>query len=122
LPYVITMTSDILLVTISEALTPEDLTGMMQDADEIEKDLDPVPHRLTTSPGPFEVRVGYREVRAFAWHRREIVFPNVFRSAIVVRTPVERGIARMFQTLNDNPQIVIEIFDNDKEALAWLRQ
>jgi hypothetical protein len=121
LPYAIAMESDILVVTISHALTPEDLTGIMRDADEIEKDLDPVPHRITTSTEPFEVRVGYPEVRVFAWHRRAIVFPNVFRSAIVVRSPVERGIARMFQTLNDNPQITIEIFDNDAEALAWLR-
>ena len=122
MPYAIAMDKDILVVTLWQALTPEDLTGIMRDADDIERDLDPVPHRLTTPRGPIEVKVGYQEVKAFAWHRRVIVFPNVFRSAIVVHTPVERGIARQFQTLNDNPQITIEIFDNDEAALAWLRR
>jgi hypothetical protein len=120
LAYVITMETDLMRVTVSEALTPEDLTGMMRDADEIEKDLDPIPDRITTVAGVIDIQVGYPEVRAFAWHRREIVFPNVFRSALVVKTPVQRGIARMFQTLNDNPQIVIEIFEDEAEALTWL--
>ena len=119
--YVIAMETDLLRVTLSDALTPEDLTGIMRDADEIEKDLDPVPDRITTVHGVSDIQVGYREVRAFAWHRRELVFPNVFRSAIVVKTPVQRGIARMFQTLNDNPQIHIEIFDDEAQALTWLR-
>ena len=31
------------------------------------------------------------------------------------------GIARMFQTLNDNPQISIRIFTNAAEAMSWLQ-
>src|SRR5262245_39918396 len=107
------MDTEILRVTLFGALTPEDLTDLMDAADEIEKDMDPVPHRITTASGVEDIQVGYKEVKAFAWHRREIVFPNVFRSAIVVNSPVQRGIARMFQTLNDNPQITIEIFDDE---------
>jgi hypothetical protein len=121
LAYAITWEEDFLRVTLRDALTPEDLTGIMRDADEIEKDLDPVPHRITTHQGITDIRVGYPEVRAFAWHRRVIQFPNVFKSALVVKTPVQRGIARMFQTLNDNPQIQIEIFDDEAAALSWLR-
>jgi hypothetical protein len=113
--------SDILQVTLYDALTPRDLTEIMHEADEIEKDLDPVPHRITVTSAVTDVQVCYAEVKVFAWHRRVIQFPNTFRSAIVVSSPVQRGIARMFQTLNDNPQILIEIFDDEPTALAWLR-
>ena len=115
------METDFLRVTLYHALTPEDLTGIMHDADEIEQELDPIPHRITTAAAVTDIQIGYAEVKVFAWHRRVIRFPNVFKSAIVVSTPVQRGIARMFQTLNDNPQIAIEIFSDEAAALAWLR-
>jgi len=121
LAYVIAVEPDLIRVTLSGAITPQDLTGIMHDTDALERGLDRVPHRLITTEGEIDIQVGYAEVKAFAWHRREIRFPNAFRSALVARTPVQRGIARMLQTLNDNPQIMIEIFDNEAEALAWLR-
>jgi hypothetical protein len=31
------------------------------------------------------------------------------------------GMARMFQTLNDNPQITIQIFEDEAAAVIWLR-
>jgi len=119
--YTIALESDLIRTTLSGTLIPQDLTDIMRDADDIERDLDPVPNRITTATAVSDIQVGYKEVKAFAWHRREIRFPNVFWSAIVVNAPVQRGIARMFQTLNDNPQIVIEIFDDEAAALAWLR-
>lgn len=47
-----------------------------------------------------------------------VPFPNDFKSAIIVSTPVQRGMARMFQSLNDNPRITIRIFDDEAAALA----
>jgi len=67
-----------------------------------------------------EVKVAYPEVKAHANRRRVIPFPNDFKSAIVVGTPVQQGMARMFQTLNDNAQITIAIFGDDASALEWL--
>jgi SpoIIAA-like len=119
--HVMALEADMIRVAVSGALTPQDLTDIMREADEIEKDMDPILSRITVHAPGTEVEVGYKEVKAFAWYRRELRFPNVFRSAIVVNSPVQRGIARMFQTLNDNPQIVIEIFDDEAAALAWLR-
>jgi len=113
--------SDMIRVTVSGALTPQDLTDIMREADEIEKGMDPILNRITINAPGTEIQVGYKEVKEFAWYRRAIRFPNVFRSAIVVHSPVQRGVARMFQTLNDNPQITIQIFDDEAAALAWLR-
>jgi len=102
------------------ALTREDLDGIASAADDIERDRDPVPHRLADMTGVTEMQVAYPEVKTLAEHRRTIVFPNEFKSAIVIRTPVQRGMARMFQTLNDNPKITIQIFDDKAAALRWL--
>lgn len=114
--------ADLIRVTLSGTLTDQDLSTIASRADEIERDLDPVPNRLTDMTGVTEMKVGYPDVRALADHRRVIAFPNDFKSAIIVRTPVQRGMARMFQSLNDNPRISIRIFDDEASALAWLRE
>jgi len=71
--------------------------------------------------GVTELQIGYPGVRALADRRRAATFPNPFKSAIVGRVPAQAGMARMFQTLNDNPQITIEVFDDEAAALEWLR-
>lgn len=114
--------ADLIRVTLSGTLTDEDLAAIAVRADEIERDRDPVPHRIINMTGVTEMKVGYPDVKALANHRRAIPFPNDFKSAIVVDTPVQRGMARMFQTLNDNPRITIQIFDDEATALAWLRE
>jgi hypothetical protein len=38
----------------------------------------------------------------------------------VALTQVQYGFARMFQTLNDNPRIEIEIFGDCESAQRWL--
>jgi len=113
---------DLIRVTLSGVLTDQDLETIASAADDIERDTNPVPHRLTDMTGVTEVRIGYPDVKTLANHRRVIEFPNDFKSAIVVGTPVQQGMARMFQTLNDNPRITIRIFDDEPAALAWLRE
>jgi len=117
----IAIEQDIIRVTLSGALTGEDLAQISSAADDIERDRDPVPPRLIDMTGVTEFQVGYPDVRGLADHRRVIAFPNDFKSALVVHTPVQRGMARMFQTLNDNPRITIQIFDDEAAALTWLR-
>ncbi|HKQ59178.1 MAG TPA: STAS/SEC14 domain-containing protein [Candidatus Eisenbacteria bacterium] len=119
--FAITVEPDLLRIALTGALTAEDLAGLATATDDLERGRDPVPARLTDMTGVTTVEIFYPDVKTLADHRRTLQFPNAFRSAIVVRTPVQRGMARMFQTLNDNPQITIEIFDDEAAALAWIR-
>jgi stage II sporulation SpoAA-like protein len=112
---------DLIRVTFAGVLTGKDLADVASAADEIERGRDPVPNRLGDLTTVTEMQVAYPDVKVFAEQRRKLVFPNTFRTAIVVRTPVQMGIARMFQTLNDNPQITIQIFEDETAALDWLR-
>jgi len=54
--------------------------------------------------------------------RRARTFPNSFRSALVVAREVQKGYARMFQTLNDHPMVQIRIFEDWEAAERWLRE
>jgi len=40
--------------------------------------------------------------------------------ALLVASPVQYGIAWMFQTLNDHPLVSVEIFHDAAAALAWV--
>jgi hypothetical protein len=40
----------------------------------------------------------------------------------VAGRPIGKGYARMFQALNDHPQITIEVFSDRETALRWLAQ
>jgi hypothetical protein len=113
---------DLIRVTFSGILTEDDLRGIATAAADIERDVSPVPHRITDMTGVTELQISYPDVQALADNRRAFAFPNPFKSAIVIRGPAQLGMARMFQTLNDNPQITIEIFSDASEALTWLRR
>jgi hypothetical protein len=79
-----------------------------------------VPHRLTDLSGAEGLNLNFESVWSLASKRRGLKFPNVFKSAIVAPKPSQMGFARMFQTLNDNPQITIQIFPDRVSALQWI--
>ncbi len=121
MPFAITIEPEYLLLTLTGELTEQDLVGIAAAADEIEGPANPVPHRMTDMTGVTDLKIAYPDVQALAKVRRMRMFPNAFKSAIVVGSPAQLGMARMFQTLNDNPQITIRIFNDQASALAWIR-
>jgi hypothetical protein len=120
-PFAIAIEPGLIRVTFSGALTAEDLRGIAAAADEIEAGASPVPPRIVDMRAVTDLKVAYPDVLALAERRRARSFPNEFRSAIVVQGSSQLGIARMFQTLNDNPQIAVQIFTDPADAMAWLR-
>ena len=54
-------------------------------------------------------------------HRRQRL-ANPIKTAILASNLVQFGFARMFQALNDHPQIVVAIFGDDEDALRWLQR
>ena len=66
------------------------------------------------------IDVGFEEVFALAQKRAHRVVATPIRSALVASRPVQVGFARMFQMLNDNPRIHIQVFGSREEAQQWL--
>jgi hypothetical protein len=112
----------LLHLTFSGLLSEADLVQMVEHLKRIEASAASVPNRLTDLTGVTGVAIGFTNVLAVAEERRGQRFPNAFKSAIVVGDEVQRGFARMYQTLNDHPQISIEVFSEVESALAWLRE
>jgi hypothetical protein len=112
---------DFVRIKLFGVLTSEDMIALVTAADVIERDRDPVPNRLADMRDVTEVQIRFPDVQGFANARRARRFQNTFKSAIVVGNPVQSGMARMFRSLNDNPQIVVEVFEDEAAALAWFR-
>lgn len=79
------------------------------------------PHRLIDLTGVEEFEVGFSEMLAAVRERRDARLSGPTRTAFVTANAVQYGMARMFESLNDNAQITVGIFDDRAEALAWLR-
>jgi hypothetical protein len=121
MPVEVTKDPAFIRVTISGVFADADLRAIADALAVLESDRSSTPPRLTDMRAVTELQIGYAGVSTLAELRRRTTFDNAFKSAIVVATPAQRGMARMFQTLNDHPKISIEIFDDEASAVAWLK-
>ncbi len=117
--YQISIKNEVLQIALTGRLTANDLEGMALEAKKYESDA-VVPHRITDMTGITEMDVYYPAVMMLAEQRRQLRFPNSFKSAIIASQPQHIGYARMFQTLNNNPQITIRIFPDATSASEWI--
>lgn len=79
-----------------------------------------VPHRITDLRPVTRLEINFEGVAELARDRLSRSFTNPFKSAIIAPDPVRFGFARMFQTLNDHPQITIAIFPDEETAREWI--
>ncbi len=108
-------------LTMTGVLTAQDLQLMAVRAAQME-DAEPVIlPRLIDMTEVETVTVGFAEVLALATQRRTRQYANPFKCAFLVGTEVQKGYARMYQTLNDNPQFRVKIFHSRPEAEEWLK-
>jgi hypothetical protein len=100
-------------------ITGADLFDAAGEVERLENGLQRIPDRVIDLSA-VALDTNFAAVLELASRRVSRVFPNSFRSAIVAPTPAVMGFARMFQTLNTNPQIELRIFDSRESAEAWL--
>lgn len=63
----------------------------------------------------------FEEMECYARMRRSARLLNKVKSAIVAQTPFQLGMSRMFQELNSNPLIEVQIFPTTAAAVSWVR-
>jgi hypothetical protein len=120
MPFQIQVEAAIIRITFTGDANKSELADALIELERLEADLERVPDRLTDLTGLKDRDWSFSTVFPVTEDRRKRVFPNKFRSAIVAPTPAAYGYARMFQTLNDNPQIDIQVFKTKDEAEKWL--
>jgi hypothetical protein len=119
-PYQITQEPDFYRLVFFDDITPHDLRVLVDVLAGLEASLPIALNRLTDLSLVAGDKLTYADVLAFAEERRAQRLANPVKSAIVAPRPVNVGFARMFQILNDNPQIEIQIFPSREAAEAWL--
>ena len=120
--FAITFEEPILMIRFANTFTDADFRALAVEADRIEGSFDVVPHRLADLRPVTRLEITFKGVLEFAEQRLRRTFPNAFKSAIVAGDLAQFGFARMFQTLNDHPQISIAIFPDEAAATQWLAQ
>lgn len=100
-------------------ITAGDLVRLASEAETLENALPEPLDRIADISEVSSFEIGYPELSALAERRRARKFSHSVKSAIIATSPVQVGLARMFQTLNDNPQIEIRVLRSVEEALNW---
>ena len=120
MPYQLTEEAAFVRVVFFDDMTGHDLRSLADLVAAIERERAVAPNRLTDLSQITGAQLTYTNVFDFVEHRKRQQLANSVKSAIVAPRPVQLGFARMFQTLNDHPQIEIQIFPTLAEAEAWL--
>jgi hypothetical protein len=120
MPYSITVENQVVRVALTGCITAGDLAALAAESKNYEHEVAVVPHRITDMTGIEELAIHYPDVSALAATRGQCRFPNAFKSAIIASSVNHLGYARMFQTLNDNPQIAVRIFPDEVSANEWI--
>jgi hypothetical protein len=118
----IVLQEGLLHVPLSGTLSRADLDHLASAIEKLEAPALPVPNRIIDLTRVTEMAIDFADVLAIAERRKQQRFPNSFRTALVAGRPIGKGYARMFQALNDHPQITIEVFSDRETALRWLAQ
>jgi len=96
-----------------------DLEQLATEAEALEDSVPTAMDRISDITSVERFDVGFPAVSALALRRRVRKFSKGVKSAIIVQDLVQLGLTRMFQTLNDNPQIEIRILRSVPEAKEW---
>jgi hypothetical protein len=112
----------LLCVDFIDVVTEREFAEFIPAMEKLERSCLPVPHRISDLSKLSHVNIGFPGVFELAERRKAMRFPNAFKSAIVAPQPLHVGLARMFQILNEHPQITIKIFPDQPAALAWITE
>jgi len=107
-------------IRFAGALQPLELRTKLDEFNAREATLNPAPHRISDLSELTKFEVNFLDIEQFAKSRRNLKFPNAFKSAVIAPSEVQYGYARMFQTLNDHPQIDLRIYRTRAEACGWV--
>jgi hypothetical protein len=122
MPYTIDTSQPIMKITLSGNFTHQDLVALAKETERAESKYQGAPHRMTNAQPCTHLQLTFHDVLAFVKERLRLKFPNVYKSAIVAKDVAHYGFARMYETLNDHPQVVIGIFSDEADAMRWLEE
>lgn len=103
-------------------LLNEDLRAIAAELPKIGQQLRKVPNILHTFDKVDAVKLQFDAMHAHTRNLSRIALPNRSKTASYCDRPLVFGVARMMQSLNNNPALQMEVFSSLDEALAWLKK
>ena len=122
MPVIVKYDGRIIEVQMSGRIAGPELLSQLAEVVAIEEREAVTPDRIFDLSETDTSDIRFNDVFAIAERRRRELLRNPIKSAFVAKTNVQYGIARTFQSLNDNPQIDIRVFREESEARAWLAE
>jgi hypothetical protein len=120
--YSIEKNDRLIRVTYGGTLDNTDIQGVLKDA-LIMNDKESSPtNRIEDMRALEGSKVGFDTLSGFTENIRTIQLPQAVKSAILTSNTLQFGIARMFQSILEHPQIRVKIFSNEEEAYNWLSE
>jgi hypothetical protein len=116
----ITFEGELLVIRLRGVIQDKDLLELLRLVGEAESRTPVTADRLTDLSELTDLQLSFAGMNETVRLRTAMRFPNSFKSAIVAPRQAQFGFARMFQTLNDHPQIDIMVFREMASAREWL--
>jgi hypothetical protein len=110
----------IVYLTFRGYVTAEDIRDMVDLLTKIETEAKVSPDRIADLSAIEGISLSFTAITDYSANRRKAPLRNKVKAAIVAPHPLQYEFARMFQTLNDNPDINMEIFTDKDSGLAWI--
>lgn len=120
MPIELALADSYLFVRMHGVVTAPEMEAYGVDAEKLESQRPESLDRMTDLTDVERFDVAYRDIFQLADRRKRRAHTRNVKVAAIARRPEQIGMARMFQTLSEHPQIEIRIFDSRVEAMAWL--
>jgi len=120
MPLIFNLREGLMETKLHGAVTAEDLLRLDQLAREADSRLEASPNRILDISDATWGLVNSELVRSMAAIREREPMKNNVKAAIVAPKAEQYGIARMFQALDENPALEIQIFKDASSAYEWL--
>lgn len=120
MPIELALADSYLFVRMHGVVTAAEMEIYGVDTEKLESQRPESLDRMTDLTEVERFDVVYRDIFQLADRRKRRPHTRNVKVAAIARQPEQIGMARMFQTLSEHPQIEVRIFDTREEALAWL--
>jgi hypothetical protein len=120
MPFAIKPEGGYVRITLSGNLTVSEVNEAAKELDRVDAGQGRSLHRLVEIAGVEGLDLNFASINKFQSARNKVKLLNHVRTAVVSKSKVQYGIARMFQLLNSQPQTEVGVFKDNDSAKKWL--
>jgi hypothetical protein len=118
--YSIQILDGVVDIRLRGTINSMELREVADAARKIEEEAPTSPNRIVDLSLVDEFHLDFGAMGQLANLRQSAPLKNKVKSAIVASKPAQFGYARMYQMLNENPDVNLELFTDREKGLAWI--